>query len=64
AENLLSGLWSSATVGLEGADPIGALRAWLAEHEQAPAALRRTVRENLDAAERTARAQQAETELR
>ena len=61
AENLLSGLWSVATIGLPGADPIGALEAWLAEHAQAPAALQRIVRENLDTSLRVARAQQAET---
>ena len=54
AENLLSELWSTATVGLEGADPAGALEAWLAEHPDAPAALRRIVSENLDDTRRTA----------
>ncbi|WP_139738846.1 aminopeptidase N [Actinomyces wuliandei] len=69
AENLLSGLWSCATVGLEcpegtqqeGPDPQGALRGWLDSHPQAPAALRRIVQENLDDTVRVARAQAAET---
>ncbi|CAM2872128.1 aminopeptidase N [Actinomyces slackii] len=64
AENLLSGLWSDATVGLEGLDPIGALEAWLAEHAEAPAALRRIVQENLDTAVRVAGAQAAERAAR
>ncbi|MDU6151740.1 aminopeptidase N [Actinomyces urogenitalis] len=48
AENLLSRLWSVATVGLEGVDPVGALEAWLASHADAPDAFRRIVSENLD----------------
>ena len=61
AENLLTGLWSCATVGLEGADdPAAALTGWLESHAQAPAALRRIVRENLDDTQRVARAQAAE----
>ena len=61
AENLLTGLWSCATVGLEGADdPAVALTGWLESHAQAPAALRRIVRENLDDTQRVARAQAAE----
>ena len=61
AENLLTGLWSFATVGLDGADPAAALEGWLESHAQAPAALRRIVRENLDDTRRVARAQAAET---
>ena len=61
AENLLTGLWSCATVGLDGADPAAALKGWLESHAQAPAALRRIVRENLDDTRRVARAQAAET---
>ena len=61
AENLLTGLWSCATVGLDGADPAAALEGWLESHTQAPAALRRIVRENLDDTRRVARAQAAET---
>ena len=61
AENLLTGLWSCATVGLDGADPATALEVWLESHAQAPAALRRIVRENLDDTRRVARAQAAET---
>ena len=61
AENLLTGLWSCATVGLGGADPAAALEGWLESHAQAPAALRRIVRENLDDTRRVARAQAAET---
>ena len=61
AENLLTGLWSCATVGLDGADPAAALEGWLESHAQAPAALRRIVRENLDDTRRVARAQAAET---
>ena len=61
AENLLTGLWSCATVGLDGADPAAALEGWLDSHTQAPAALRRIVRENLDDTRRVARAQAAET---
>ena len=61
AENLLTGLWSCATVGLDGADPAAALEGWLDSHAQAPAALRRIVRENLDDTRRVARAQAAET---
>ena len=61
AENLLTGLWSCATVGLDGADPAAALEGWLGSHAQAPAALRRIVRENLDDTRRVARAQAAET---
>ena len=61
AENLLTGLWSCATVGLDGADPAAALEVWLESHAQAPAALRRIVRENLDDTRRVARAQAAET---
>ncbi len=61
AENLLTGLWSCATVGLAGADdPAAALTGWLESHAQAPAALRRIVRENLDDTLRVARAQAAE----
>ena len=60
AENLLTGLWSCATVGLGGADPAAALEGWLESHAQAPAALRRIVRENLDDTRRVARAQAAE----
>ena len=60
AENLLTGLWSFATVGLDGADPAAALEGWLESHAQAPAALRRIVRENLDDTRRVARAQAAE----
>ena len=61
AENLLSELWSTATVGLEGADPAGALEAWLAEHPDAPAALRRIVGENLDDTRRAALVQARES---
>ena len=61
AENLLTGLWSCATVGLDGVDPAAALEGWLDSHAQAPAALRRIVRENLDDTRRVARAQAAET---
>ena len=61
AENLLTGLWSCATVGLDGTDPAAALEGWLESHSQAPAALRRIVRENLDDTRRVARAQAAET---
>ena len=62
AENLLTGLWSCATVGLEGAaDPAAALTGWLESHTQAPTALRRIVRENLDDTLRVARAQAAES---
>ncbi|OMG22106.1 aminopeptidase N [Actinomyces naeslundii] len=61
AENLLTGLWSCATVGLDGADSAAALEGWLESHAQAPAALRRIVRENLDDTRRVARAQAAET---
>ena len=61
AENLLTGLWSCATVGLDGADPAAALEGWLESHAQAPAALRRIVRENLDDTRRVVRAQAAET---
>ena len=61
AENLLTGLWSCTTVGLDGADPAAALEGWLDSHTQAPAALRRIVRENLDDTRRVARAQAAET---
>ena len=61
AENLLTGLLSCATVGLDGADPAAALEGWLESHAQAPAALRRIVRENLDDTRRVARAQAAET---
>ena len=61
AENLLTGLWSCATVGLDGADPAAALEGWLESHAQAPAALRRIVRENPDDTRRVARAQAAET---
>ena len=64
AENLLSELWSTATVGLEGADPAGALEAWLAEHPGAPAALRRIVGENLDDTRRAALVQARERESR
>ncbi|WP_167202459.1 aminopeptidase N [Actinomyces respiraculi] len=60
AENLLAGLWSSATVGLEGCDPVGALKGWLASHEEAPAAFRRIIAENLDMTRRVARVQQRE----
>ncbi|MGK2349758.1 aminopeptidase N [Actinomyces sp. W5033] len=60
AENLLDSLWSPATVGLEGCDPVGALEGWLASHEQAPAAFRRIVTENLDVTRRVARVQQRE----
>ena len=60
AENLLTGLWSCVTVGLDGADPASALEGWLGSHAEAPAALRRIVRENLDDTRRTARAQAAE----
>ena len=63
AENLLTGLWSCATVGLAGADdPATALTGWLESHDQAPAALRRIVRENLDDTLRVARAQAAESQ--
>ena len=62
AENLLTGLWSCATVGLEdAADPAAALTGWLESHTQAPTALRRIVRENLDDTLRVARAQAAES---
>jgi len=65
AENLLTGLWSCATVGLKGADdPAAALRGWLESHAQAPAALQRIVRENLDDTLRVARAQAAESQSR
>ena len=60
AENLLTGLWSCVTVGLDGVDPAAALEGWLGSHAEAPAALRRIVRENLDDTWRTARAQAAE----
>ena len=60
AENLLTGLWSCVTVGLDGGDPAAALEGWLGSHAEAPAALRRIVRENLDDTRRTARAQAAE----
>ena len=60
AENLLTGLWSCVTVGLDGVDPAAALEGWLGSHAEAPAALRRIVRENLDDTRRTARAQAAE----
>ena len=61
AENLLTGLWSCSTVGLDGSDPATALKGWLESHAQAPAALRRIVRENLDDTLRVARAQAAES---
>ena len=61
AENLLTGLWSCSTVGLDGSDPATALKEWLESHAQAPAALRRIVRENLDDTLRVARAQAAES---
>ena len=61
AENLLTGLWSCCTVGLDGSDPATALKGWLESHAQAPAALRRIVRENLDDTLRVARAQAAES---
>ena len=64
AENLLSRLWSCATVGLAGADPAAALESWLASHEHSPAALRRIVRENLDDTLRVTGAQAAETAAR
>ena len=60
AENLLTGLWSCVTVGLDGVDPAAALEGWLGSHAEAPAALRRIVRENLDDTRRMARAQAAE----
>ncbi len=60
ADNLLTALWSPATVGLEGADPIGALEGWLASHREAPAALRRIISENLDNTRRVAGAQACE----
>ena len=60
AENLLTALWSPATVGLDGADPIGALEGWLASHEDAPAAFRRIISENLDDTRRVAGAQARE----
>lgn len=60
AENLLTGLWSCATVGLDGADPAAALEEWLSSHTEAPAALRRIVRENLDDTRRVSAAQAAE----
>jgi len=61
AENLLTGLWSCCTVGLDGSDPATALKGWLESHAEAPAALRRIVRENLDDTLRVARAQAAES---
>ena len=61
AENLLTGLWSCSTVGLDGSDPATALKEWLESHAEAPAALRRIVRENLDDTLRVARAQAAES---
>ena len=57
AENLLTALWSTATVGLEGVDPVGALEGWLASHADAPAAFRRIVAENLDDTRRVVSAQ-------
>jgi len=57
AENLLTALWSTATVGLEGVDPVGALEGWLASHADAPAAFRRIVAENLDDTRRVVGAQ-------
>ncbi|VEG27096.1 aminopeptidase N [Actinomyces howellii] len=64
AENLLSGLWSCATVGLPGSAPAAALEAWLAAHPEAPAAFRRIVRENLDDTLRVAGAQACEAAQR
>ena len=61
AENLLTGLWSCCTVGLDGSDPATALKGRLESHAEAPAALRRIVRENLDDTLRVARAQAAES---
>ena len=64
ADNLLTALWSPATVGLEGADPIGALEGWLASHREAPAAFRRIISENLDNTRRVAGAQACEAAAR
>ncbi|WP_315503261.1 aminopeptidase N [Actinomyces radicidentis] len=60
AENLLVSLWSTATVGLPDVDPAGALEGWLASHEDAPAAFRRIVIENLDDTRRVATVQARE----
>jgi len=35
AENLLTGLWSCCTVGLDGSDPATALKGWLESHAEA-----------------------------
>ena len=64
ADNLLTALWSPATVGLEGVDPIGALEGWLASHREAPAAFRRIISENLDNTRRVAGAQACEAAAR
>ena len=64
ADNLLTALWSPATVGLEGVDPVGALEGWLSSHREAPAAFRRIISENLDSTRRVAGAQACEAAAR
>ena len=64
ADNLLTALWSPATVGLEGVDPVGALEGWLSSHREAPAAFRRIISENLDNTRRVAGAQACEAAAR
>ena len=62
AENLLASLWALPAVGLSAdADGVSVLEGWLAEHAEAPAALRRIVTENLDDTRRVLAAQAAAT---
>ncbi|GAA4423001.1 aminopeptidase N [Georgenia halophila] len=63
AQNVVIGLYPDRLAGLAdevGVDVVAATRAWLDEHADAPASLRRLVVENLDAAERAVRAQEAD----
>ncbi|WP_127130611.1 aminopeptidase N [Georgenia sp. SYP-B2076] len=67
AQNIVIGLYPGKLAGLAqplGVDVVALTEAWLAEHEDAAPALRRLVTENLDAARRAVRAQEADRRAR
>jgi len=60
AQNVVVGLYPTALADDERADVLGATDAWLAAHEDAPAALRRLVIESRDGVRRALAAQEAD----
>ncbi|MPV39130.1 aminopeptidase N [Georgenia subflava] len=63
AQNIVTGLYPGKLAGLadrHGVDVVALTQSWLDDHPTAPPALRRLVAENLDAARRALRAQEAD----